>query len=560
MENGKRDLIKTSIENILKNKSSVLQDAYSKSLEELVEELKIYQYELEFQNEELIRSQAEIESSRNEYADLYQNAPLGYVVLTDDLHIIDCNRTFYQLLDVNEKYVHHDFRRFIQPAFQDQFHFFWTDLIKFQEVKPIDIQLLKSTGEPLFVQIHGMLKNKKQRNEIRLAVTDISERKNLEKKHFEINELLAQMSRIAHVGGWNLDLINRKLTWTEETYRIHEVDEHFKPDLDNAIAFYTFESKPVLEQAMKRARDFGEPFDIELTFISAKGKHLWIRAIGKPERVADTTVRISGVFQDITQQKFAEQTIRDANKILEERVAERTSQLEISNKQLSNHLKELEQYNFFTSHDLQEPILSLINHAKFLHEEYNGKLDEYGNQSLEFISASATNLRIMVKGLLDYALLGKDCHPKHLECKLIVNEVMEELSDVIKSSNASITLGSLPPVYCCPNGLKLLFRHLIINAVTFVPKNTIPVIRIQAEKGPSEYRFSVEDNGIGIVEKNYDKVFLMFKRLHNHHEYSGYGIGLALCKKIIDMHGGQIWVESVEGTGSRFIFTLPDVS
>ncbi|MEI6900950.1 MAG: ATP-binding protein, partial [Bacteroidota bacterium] len=245
------------------------------------------------------------------------------------------------------------------------------------------------------------------------------------------------------------------------------------------------------------------------------------------------------------------------NETLDQRVLERTRQLESANKELAFHLREIEQFSFIASHDLQEPLRTLINFTSLLQKDYGGKLDEEGEKYLDFISGSANRMRKLVTGLLEYALLGKESVSSLVDCNKLVHEVLLDLSDSIRLADPCINVHSLPAINGYPIELRLLFQNLINNAIKFRRKEVRPKITITAENHEKEWLFSIADNGTGIKERDREKVFIIFKRMHRQKEYPGTGIGLAHCKKIVELHRGSIWVESNMEGGSTFRFTIP---
>jgi PAS domain S-box-containing protein len=257
-----------------------------------------------------------------------------------------------------------------------------------------------------------------------------------------------------------------------------------------------------------------------------------------PIKLADRTL-ISAAIRDVTDKKKAESEIAAQNKKL----------------QLQN--KELEQFTYLASHDLQEPLRTLISFSSIIKEEYTGKLDEEFNQYIDFIYESSNRMQDLVKGLMDYSRIGKVKELAAIDCDKIIYEVLSDMSTVIKEKKAQITVSKLPVIYGYPTEIRLIFQNLISNSLKFTKKGSIPEINVNAKEVNDNWHFSIQDNGIGIDEKNISKIFKIFKRLNNRDQYEGTGIGLSHCEKIIDLHGGSIWVDSKLGQGSVFNFTIP---
>jgi ligand-binding sensor domain-containing protein/signal transduction histidine kinase len=231
---------------------------------------------------------------------------------------------------------------------------------------------------------------------------------------------------------------------------------------------------------------------------------------------------------------------------------------EQANKNLERKNKELEQFAYVASHDMQEPLRTTSSYVDLLQKQYKGKLDEKADKYLSYIVHSADRMRVLIKDLLDFSRIGTKGKLEKVDCNIVLNEVLEDLAVAIQESGADIKICRMPVINGYPTELKLLFQNLIFNAIKFRKKDILPQIKIYMQKASGEWHFSVSDNGIGIDEKHSSKIFIIFQRLHSRSAYEGSGIGLAHCKKIVELHGGEIWLESEPGTGSTFHFTIPD--
>lgn len=259
---------------------------------------------------------------------------------------------------------------------------------------------------------------------------------------------------------------------------------------------------------------------------------------------------VSAAIRDISEKKKLENQIREININLERKVKQRTAELETKN-------KELEQFAYVASHDLQEPLRTTSSFVGFLQEEYYGKLDENANSYLNYITQATERMQTLIKDLLDYSRIGRKTILQEVDCNEILANVMADLSSAIEETNAKISIKEpLPVVKGYATELKQLFQNLISNSIKFHKENLAPEITISSKKIPGAWEFSFHDNGIGIDKQHHERIFIIFQRLHNRMEYEGSGIGLSHCKKIVELHGGKLWVDSQPGQGSNFQFTL----
>lgn len=243
---------------------------------------------------------------------------------------------------------------------------------------------------------------------------------------------------------------------------------------------------------------------------------------------------------------------------LEELVNLRTEELQKVSKELARSNKELEQFAYVVSHDLQEPLRMVSSYMQLLERRYKGKLDTSADEFIGYAVDGASRMREMINALLSYARVGTRGKPfEPIDCKEILNLVLTDLKLAIEESEAVITYDSLPTIMGDNVQLKQLFQNLIGNAIKFRREKEPPRINLLARENGDYWLFSLHDNGIGIDPQYVERVFQIFQRLHTQKEYPGTGIGLAICKKIVERHGGRIWVESKLNVGSIFYFTIP---
>jgi PAS domain S-box-containing protein len=281
------------------------------------------------------------------------------------------------------------------------------------------------------------------------------------------------------------------------------------------------------------------------------GSVTWVSST--KEALRDRTGRIVGTFgisRDITGRKQAEEAL-----------AGKAEELQRSN-------TELEQFAYVASHDLQEPLRMVASYTQLLGRRYKGKLDSEADEFISYAVEGATRMQVLINDLLAYSRVGTRGKPFAIaDCNEVLARALANLKLAAEEAEAQITSDPLPQVEGDPTQLMQLFQNLVGNAIKFRSPERRAEIHIavtprrsdHAERPRFEWLFAVRDNGIGIEEKYFDRIFIIFQRLHTREQYPGTGIGLAVCKKIVERHGGRIWVESLVGKGSTFCFTLPKI-
>lgn len=252
--------------------------------------------------------------------------------------------------------------------------------------------------------------------------------------------------------------------------------------------------------------------------------------------------RVFATIQDITQRRYYEEKLRDANDKLAVRNAD------------------LDEFAYMASHDLQEPLRKLISFSELLPSDLDCELTDAAATDLKFIIESAYRMRRLVQDLLALSRAGKDeLRRTSVDPRQCVSDALSALETRVREVGAMIHVPDLPTVDADPVLLTQLFQNLIGNALKFVSKETHPVVEVTIEDGDDGLVFGVKDNGIGIAPAFHSRVFGAFRRLHTRAEYDGSGVGLSICRKAVERHGGRIWVESEPGAGAHFRFTLGDV-
>jgi light-regulated signal transduction histidine kinase (bacteriophytochrome) len=248
---------------------------------------------------------------------------------------------------------------------------------------------------------------------------------------------------------------------------------------------------------------------------------------------------------------------------LESRVQERTAELEARTLEseaqalkLERSNADLAQFASIASHDLQEPLRMVAAYTQLLAERYKGKLDAEADKFIGYASEGALRMQVLIQDLLAFSRVGRNAVAAGVNCNEVMKEVTQTLSATLAESGAVVSYTELPEVWAERTQMSQVFQNLIGNAIKFRGADP-PMVTVQAEKGDDHWIFSVSDNGIGIPPENAENIFVVFQRLHARTEYPGNGIGLAICKKVIERYGGRIWVESREGFGSTFKFILP---
>jgi len=350
-----------------------------------------------------------------------------------------------------------------------------------------------------------------------------------------------------------IDLDGKVIVWNhtmEEMTGIRREEVLGKGNYEYAIPFYGARRPILIDLVLDPDEQLEEKYDYisrkgdcliaELdTSITVGGKEIFLWAKANP--MYDSKRNIIGAIEtirDITNRKLAENSLRQYARALE----------------LSND--ELEKFAYVASHDLQEPLRMVVSYVQLLARRYKGKLDNDADDFIDYAVDGAKRMQILINDLLAYSRTGTQGKEfEEIDCVEILDHTLTNLRSVIEKNDATVTYGFLPNVMADKTQFKQLLQNLISNAIKF-RREEPPHIHILAERTGEDWLFSIRDNGIGIDPEYNERIFEIFQRLHGRKDYPGTGIGLAICKKIVEKHGGRIWVDSQIRKGSIFNFTI----
>lgn len=358
--------------------------------------------------------------------------------------------------------------------------------------------------------------------------------KNIEDWHYKmINEVedyaILLLSKEGYIQNWNKGAEKLKGYTPEEIIGKNFEIFYTKEDAENRLP------QTLLKRASENGRAVQEGWRMK-----KNGSKFWANVtITSLHDIQGNVIGFSKVTRDLTERMLAE---LNQKKYLE---------------QLESKNKDLEQMVYITSHDLQEPLRTITGFIAHFAKEFKPDISENAGMYLKYINEAAGRMSNFIKALLDYAKLGNERNLSEIDLNEVLKDLITDLTSLIKDADAKIVIEPLPKIMGYRVEIQQLFQNLISNAIKFTKSGTHPKINIKADLKDNYYEFSVSDNGIGIDPAHYENIFMMFQRLHSRNEYEGTGIGLTNCKKIVELHGGKIWVNSIQGEGSTFNFTIP---
>jgi len=417
-----------------------------------------------------------------------------------------------------------------------------------------EIEGLKGTHR--WLETHAVPMKNEQGDIISLLgiTRDITEHKKAEVKILQANERFEKVTEATDDAIWDWDIVNQTYYRSKAIKRFFGKDaaglfsegdmwskDHFHPE-DRAnikSSFYEAIANPLVTR-----------WELEYRVINELGKTLYVidRAVIYRNNEGKA-VRMVGAMTDVSEQKQMTLQLNELNKSLQQY----TLELERSN-------EELEQFAFVASHDLQEPLRMISSFMDLLKRKYGDQLDEKGHQYIHFATDGAKRMKQIILDLLEYSRTNKPTEGREeVDMNEVISDFKQLRRQLISEKKATIQFNDLPTLNTYKAAITQILHCLLDNALKYSIEGTPPIVEINAVENEKEWQFSIKDNGIGIELQFYDKIFIIFQRLHNKDQYAGTGIGLSIAKRHVEFLGGRIWLESKPGEGSIFYFTIPKI-
>jgi PAS domain S-box-containing protein len=413
---------------------------------------------------------------------------------------------------------------------------------------------LENPGRPRYLSVSGepIFDAGGRCTGYRGSARDISESKLAEQKLRDTQAMLHLAAQVGRLGAWAWDVGAAALQWSQEACAIFEVKPGFAPTPAQAMRFVAPAYRASIRATLKACLRGGSPFDIEAQIVTARGRPLWVRFICEAEWDSHGRVRrLQGALQDISESKRAQQEILRLNAKLEERVHERTAQLEAAN-------RELEAFSYSIAHDLRAPLSSIDGFSNTLQASAEGTLDERSQHYLRRIRAGVRQMSELTDGLLSLASLSRaDLAMQDIDLAALARSAVAACRERAPDRDVEVVIPTALPAHGDPRLLAQVMGNLVGNAWKFTSRKAHARIEVgRARDGNGEWVNYVRDDGAGFDMAYASRMFEAFRRMHSSAEFEGTGIGLAITHRIVTRHGGRIWAESAPEQGATFYFTL----
>ena len=494
-----------------------------------------------------ISNRRRLEESEQRFRALAESANDGIVSADDEGRIIEWNRAARAMFGYEASEVTGRSLTLLMPERYRAAHL--AGLERFQATgearvlgRPVELHGLRKDGSEFPIELSLSTWRTDGKPFFSGIIRDITERKRVEDELKRMSNRLLLATRAAAIGVWDFDPVDNHLVWDEQMFRIFAVKpEEFSGTYEGWAATVHPDDLARETEKVMRALRGEEEFDSEFRVIWPDQSVRHIKANASVQRdESGKAVHMVGTNWDITNQKHAEEELKRT-----------VAELALSN-------ADLDQFASVASHDLQEPLRAVAGCTELLARGYRDKLDARAGELIQHTVEGAKRMQTLIHDLLAYSRVGtRGKGIAQTDSNAALDRALANLATAIRETGAVITRDPLPVLKADPTQLPQLFQNLIANGLKFSAGKK-PEIHIGAQQMDGGWVFSVRDRGIGIEPQYRDRIFVIFQRLHTRTEYPGTGIGLAICKRIIERHGGRIWVESEPGQGSTFHFTIPE--
>lgn len=520
---------------------------YESDTLKLVHELQVYQIELELQNNELLLAKERAEKAAEKYTELYDFAPSGYFTLSEAGQIIELNLTGAQLLGKERSLlINTQFDFFVSDESKPVFKIFLEKIFKSQTTESCEVSVKLKDRLLVYLYITGIITESGE--SCHLTAVNITDRKKAEDESRRLqSDLISAQLKLSialkngNIGIWEWNLATDEMVWDDRMEKMFGLlPGTFGRTYTAFENLLNEEDLQHVRNAVKRTLKKNMPFETIFRIKDEKGKtkHISSKGLINYDRNMKP-VSLTGVCFDVT--AMNESTRKLVLKL---------------NEELLRSNKELQNFAYAASHDLQEPLRMVSSFTQLLALQYDDKLDKKAHEYIQYAVDGAKRMYELLNGLLAYSRIQTKRNIfKMVDLNKVLDNVKKSLMLKIDESSAVIKSEELPVVYADESQMSVLFLNLISNSIKF--RTEPPQISISAKSQRDKYIFSVKDKGIGIDPQYKERIFLIFQRLNHQDQYDGLGIGLALCKRIVERHGGNIWVESELGKGSVFYFSIP---
>jgi PAS domain S-box-containing protein len=492
---------------------------------------------------EIKKSEERVKRSEEKFIKLFDSSPFGVTLSEISTgKFVEVNDNFLEMMGYRrDEIIGHTSLEFDMVGAEQRKKII-NELEQKGSVKNLEVEVKKKSGEKIWVMQSSEVITVDQDRYFLNAFNEINQRKRAEEQLKESEDRIQSIFRSAPYAVVVLDVGGKIKGWNPQAEAIFGwkakeiIGKRFQ---DTVIPEYPHDADYGLPQFLEEATRQSPNPAIEMPALHKNGNEFFV-SLSISVTMIKGQKHFTAFISDITEFRKAQEAVKQKSK-----------ELERSN-------KELEQFAYAASHDLQEPLRSVIAYLQIIERRYKDKLDADAGEFIQRSVDGAVRMRTLINDLLSYSRAGTmDIEFNKVDSGHVVHVALDNLHKLIEENKGSVVFETPMPVVAGSDlQLTLLFQNLISNGIKYKNEKP-PRVSIAAEETDSYWQFSVKDNGMGIREEDLDRIFQIFQRLHTRVEFAGTGIGLALCKKIVQRHGGKMWVKSEPGKGSTFYFTIP---